>query len=75
MEVFEAHHEGVTQRKLSSSHGISSATVKRWYQSHTHQKYSEKDRHSCPQILGINEHFFTRIKVYATTLVDLKNHK
>lgn len=27
IEVFEAHHEGVTQRKLSRSHGISSATI------------------------------------------------
>lgn len=27
LEVFEAHHEGVTQRKLTRSHGISSATV------------------------------------------------
>jgi transposase len=75
MEVFEAHHEGVTQRKLSRSHGISSATVERWYQSHIHQKYSEKDRRSCPRVLGIDEHFFTRKKGYATTFVDLKHHK
>lgn len=26
-------------------------------------------------MLGINEHFFTRKRSYATTLVDLKNHK
>lgn len=29
----------------------------------------------CPKILGIDEHFFTRRKGFATTLVDLKNHK
>lgn len=75
IEVFEAHHEGVTQRKLSRSHGISSATVERWYQEKIQQKYSEKDRRSCPQILGIDEHFFTRKQGYATTFVDLKNHK
>ena len=26
-------------------------------------------------MLGIDEHFFTRKKGFATTLVDLKNHK
>jgi transposase len=31
-------------------------------------------RHS-PKILGIDEHFFSRKKGYATTLCDLKNHK
>src|SRR5690606_16718004 len=30
---------------------------------------------SCPQVLGIDEHFFSRKRGYATTLVDLKNHK
>lgn len=28
-----------------------------------------------PKILGIDEHFFSRKQGYATTLVDLKNHK
>lgn len=29
----------------------------------------------CPRILGIDEHFFTRKKGYATTFVDLRRHK
>ena len=29
----------------------------------------------CPRVLGIDEHFFTRKRGYATTLVDLKSHK
>ena len=29
----------------------------------------------CPQVLGIDEHFFSKKQRYATTLVDLKNHK
>jgi len=29
----------------------------------------------CPKILGIDEHFFTRKKGYATTFCDLKNHR
>ena len=74
LEVFEAHNGGVTQRKLSRTHRISATTVERWYQSHINQKYKEIVSRPCPQMLGIDEHFFTRKKGYATTFVDLKNH-
>ena len=75
LEVFEAHHGGVTQRKLSRTHSISASTVERWYQGHIGQKYKEIISRPCPEMLGIDEHFFTRRKGYATTLVDLGNHK
>ncbi|WP_372798003.1 ISL3 family transposase [Litorivivens sp.] len=75
LEVFEAHDGGVTQRKLSLTHRISPATVERWYQHHVSQKRSEGDRRACPRVLGIDEHFFTRKKGYATTFADLRNHK
>jgi len=39
------------------------------------RRVSELSGRSCPQVLGIDEHFFTRQHGYATTLVDLKNHK
>lgn len=75
LEVFEAHDGGVTQRKITRTHGISAATVERWYQSYCWQRCSERSNQPCPRVLGIDEHFFTRKKGYATTLVDLKNHK
>lgn len=75
LEVFEAHDGGVTQRKLSQTHQISPATVERWYQHAVAQRKSELSNRPCPRVLGIDEHFFTRKKGYATTLVDLKNHK
>ncbi len=75
LEVFEAHEGGVSQRKLTHTHRIGSATVERWYQSFVKQRVSELSGRSCPQVLGIDEHFFSRKKGYATTLVDLKNHK
>ncbi|WP_235036467.1 ISL3 family transposase, partial [Zhongshania aliphaticivorans] len=75
LEVFEAHDGGVTQRKLSRTHQVSPATVERWYQFHIRQKRSEGDRRYCPRVLGIDEHFFTRKKGYATTFTDLKHHK
>ena len=75
LEVFEAHEGGVSQRKLSRTHRIGSATVERWYQSFVKQRVRELSGRPCPQVLGIDEHFFTRKRGYATTLVDLKNHK
>ena len=75
LEVFEAHDGGITQRKLSLTHGISPATVERWYQYHIGLKRSELLNRPCPRVLGIDEHFFTRKKGYATTFVDIKNRK
>ena len=75
MEVYEAHDGGVTQRKLSRTHQISGATVERWYRDHLGIKRSEMDQRRCPRVLGIDEHFFTRKKGFATTFVDLKNHR
>ena len=75
LEVFEAHMGGVSQRKLSQTHDLSPATVERWYQGFLEQKRSEMSDRRCPRVLGIDEHFFTRKQGYATTLVDLKNHK
>jgi transposase len=75
LEVFEAHEGGVSQRKLSQTHDSSPATVERWYQGFLKQKMSEMSDRQCPRVLGIDEHFFTRKRGYATTFVDLKNHK
>src|SRR3546814_21051126 len=60
---------------ISRTHQIGSATVERWYQSYVTQRVSELSGRACPQVLGIDEHFFSRKKGYATTLVDLKHHK
>ena len=35
----------------------------------------ERISRECPQVLGIDEHFFSRRHGYATTFCDLKNHK
>ena len=75
LEVFEAHDGGITQRKLSLTHRISAATIERWYQYRVRMRTSEMSGRPCPQVLGIDEHFFTRKKGYATTLVDLNNRK
>ncbi len=54
---------------------MSPATVERWYQNHCRLRRSEMANRPCPKVLGIDEHFFTRKRGYATTLVDLKRNK
>jgi transposase len=75
MEVYEKHHGGISQRLLSRTHGIGEATVERWYQDFILKRVKELSGRCSPKILGIDEHFFTRKRGYATTLCDLRNHK
>jgi len=75
LEVFEIHDGGVTQAKLTRTHQISPATTERWYQSHCQRRVSEMSNRPCPRVLGIDEHFFTRKRGFATTLVDLRRNK
>ena len=74
LDVFERHQGGVTQKHLSKTHEISHATVERWYQGFIKERVSELSGRMVPVVLGIDEHFFTKKKGYATTLVDLKKH-
>lgn len=73
-EVFERHHGGVTGKHLSDTHEISHATVERWYQGFIKERYGELKGKRTPRVLGIDEHFFTRKRGYATTFVDLRKH-
>lgn len=74
-DVFHLHQGGLTQKNLSITHQIGTATVERWYQDFVAYRVKELDGRSCPTVLGIDEHFFTRKEGFATTFVDLKNHK
>ena len=74
-EVFHLHQGGLTQTHLAQSHSISGSTVERWYHDFVEYRVKELEGRQCPLVMGIDEHFFTRKDGYATTLVDLKNHK
>lgn len=74
-EVFSKHHDGLTQKKLSDRLQVGQATVERWYQDVLHLEGRKLDKSRWPRVLGIDEHFFTRKKGYATTFVDLSKHK
>ncbi len=69
------HWDGISRSRLSQREGVGSATVERWFQDFLHLRAAERSGAPCPQVLGIDEHFFTRRHGYATTLCDLKGHK
>jgi len=74
-QIFYQHTNGVSQQALAVDFKIGKATIERWY----HQQYllegQELDNRPCPQVLGIDEHFFSKKQGYATTFCNLKKHK
>lgn len=74
-QVFHQHTEGVSQQSLSRDLLLGKATIERWYHQRYLLAYQEIKNHSCPQVLGIDEHSFSRKQGYATTFCNLKKHK
>ena len=74
-EVFHLHQGGISGVQLGETHKISGSTVERWYQDFVKYRVKELQGRSCPVVLGIDEHFFTKKQGFATTFVDLRNHK
>jgi len=68
------HWDGISRSRLGHREGIGVATVERWFLDYLRRKSKERWV-ECPQVLGIDEHFFTRRQGYATTFCDLANHK
>jgi transposase len=73
--VCEKHFDGISRSRLGERERLSSATIERWFLWYLWLLAGERISRSCPRILGIDEHFFTRRHGYATTFCDLKNHK
>ena len=68
-------HLGINRSRPGSREGIGAATVERYFQRGLQRQSSEWHSRRCPRILGIDEHFFTRKKGFATSLCDLGKHK
>ena len=49
--------------------------MERWFHSFLERAVSERQNAPCPRVLGIDEHFFSRKKGFATTLCDLEHHR
>ncbi len=74
-QVFHDHFDGICRKRLSERQHIGTATVERWFHDYLERQASEMSAEPCPLELGIDEHFFTKKKGFATTFCDLKNHK
>ncbi len=73
--IFQQHLDGINRSRLGRREGIGAATVQRYFQHGLQRQFTEWHPPRCPTVLGIDEHFFTRRKGYATTLCDLRHHK
>jgi len=74
-QVFWLHFDGICRKRLAERQRIGTASVERWFHDFLGLQAAKMSCEPCPQELGIDEHFFTRRKGYATTFCDLKNHK
>jgi transposase len=73
--VYQQHLDGINRSCMGRRKGIGAATVQRYFLRHLQRRARQDHPPVCRQVLGIDEHFFTRKKGYATTFCDLKNHR
>ena len=73
-KVFQDHWDGISRSRVAAREGIGSATVERHAEHFLRRLSAERSALVCPQVLGIDEHFFSRKQGYVTTFCDLKNH-
>ena len=73
--IYQQHLDGINRSRLGRREGIGAATVERYFRRGLQRQFRERHPSCCPLLLGIDEHFFTRRKGYATTFCDLHNHK
>ncbi len=74
-QVCSYHLDGICRTRLAKGQRLGTATVERWFKDFLQREAAKLSGEPCPSILGIDEHFFTRKKGFATTFCDLKNHK
>jgi len=73
--VYLKHLDGIDRQTLARREQIAPATVERWFHNFLGRAVSERQDAPCPRVLGIDEHFFSRKKGFATTLCDLEHHR
>ena len=72
--IYRQHLDGINRSRLGRRENIGAATVERYFRHGLNRQFSQRHSLRCPAVLGIDEHFFTRRKGFATTFCDLKNH-
>jgi len=73
--IYRHHLDGINRSRLGRREGIGAATVERYFRRGLERQFREWHPPKCPVVLGIDEHFFTRRRGYATTFCDLRNRK
>jgi transposase len=73
--IFHRHTEGVSQKSLARDFKMGKATIERWYHKEYLLAYKKIETKSCPVVLGIDEHFFSKKQGYATTFCNLSKNK
>jgi transposase len=73
--IYQQHLDGVNRSRLGRREAIGAATVERYFRRGLQRQFRQWHPPCCPRLLGIDEHFFTRRKGYATTFCDLRKHK
>jgi transposase len=73
--IYRQHLDGINRSRLGRREGIGAATVERYFRHGLERQFREWHPPRCPAVLGIDEHFFTRRRGYATTFCDLRNHR
>lgn len=74
-EVFRSHCQGVSKKDLSDNFDSSDSSIERWFKDGYRKKNRELKSATCPRVLGIDEHYFSKKRRYATTFVNLSKHK
>ena len=59
-KCFHQHTEGISQQSLSRDFKPGKATIERWYGQGYAREYKERESVECPEVLGIDEHFFSK---------------
>lgn len=73
--VFMNINRGVSGKAVAADLGIGVASVERYYQQMIEYKDKQYSNRLCPQVLGIDEHRFTRKVGLVTTFCDLNKQR
>lgn len=74
-QVYRQHTQGISRRSLAQNCGRSDTTIARYYD-HMYELENRKLLSlQVPRVLGIDEHFFSARKRFATTFCDLNKRR
>lgn len=72
--VFQACSRGYSNCDAAYENGVSVATVERFYHQIVLQKVSHYKNRTCPRVIGIDEHRFSKKVGFVTTFCNLEKH-